>query len=325
MKAKILIISNNNYSFVNNDKKLLEQKYYVNVFVFNFKKTTHHFKIIKLIKEYDIIICRLAHYYSYFVALYNRIFYNKPLITVIGGDEVENMPEYQYGALANKKRKFCVNYTLKMSNFILPVNENLKEKIITVYGVKNKIEVVHTSADFEFWHAGNTKNNTILTVGNIDSKKRFYIKGIDRFFLVAKNMPSYDFIIAGLSIDLDVSVPNNVKIYRKANNKDLYALYNQSKVYCQFSRSEGTPNTVCEAMLCECIPVCTDVGGMNFLCSESGYLIKTFNVASAILFIEKALNDKSGQYARKFIINNFNKKTREKKIDQILKSLLKNS
>ena len=57
------------------------------------------------------------------------------------------------------------------------------------------------------------------------------------------------------------NVPSNVTVIPPLEQGQLLPYYQRARVYCQSSIREGLSNALCEAMLCECIPVATDVGG----------------------------------------------------------------
>lgn len=52
--------------------------------------------------------------------------------------------------------------------------------------------------------------------------------------------------------------------------------------------SEGLPNTLCEAMLCGCIPVGSEVNGIPLAIGETGFVIKKKDIREAKDAILKA-------------------------------------
>jgi len=108
--------------------------------------------------------------------------------------------------------------------------------------------------------------------------------------------------------------PENVDITGRVSREELRRLYRASSVYFQPSRVEGLPNAVCEAMLCGCVPVCTDVGGMKTPVSGNGYLVPwgdPAGLASAIMNA-RARAPEAGQRARDSIASRFTPDRRER-------------
>ena len=62
---------------------------------------------------------------------------------------------------------------------------------------------------------------------------------------------------------------------------ELLNYFQRAKVFCQFSFSEGLPNTLCEAMLCECIPVGSNVNGIPKAIGDYGYILQLKDVNKA--------------------------------------------
>ena len=100
-------------------------------------------------------------------------------------------------------------------------------------------------------------------------------------------------------------------------------LYREAKVYCQLSCREGLPNSLCEAMLCGCIPVGSNVGGIPHAIGDTGYLVDYGNDEQIIRSIEEALqaSPSQGISARKRIATLFALATREKQIVRIIEEI----
>ena len=118
-------------------------------------------------------------------------------------------------------------------------------------------------------------------------------------------MPKIKFKLIGLDKNLKINIPENVEVINFVNQSQLQIEYSRAKVYCQLSLIEGLPNTLCEAMLCECIPIGTDVGGIKNAIGETGIVLPTNEIETirnAILF---SFENFEGAKARQRIINNF--------------------
>jgi glycosyltransferase involved in cell wall biosynthesis len=152
--------------------------------------------------------------------------------------------------------------------------------------------------------------------------QRIKLKGIDIFTEIAGLLPDYNFLIIGMkpiAVKL-IQMPSNVKILDHVKFSDLRDFYSKAKVYAQFSMREGLPSVVCEAMLCESIPVGTDVNGIPTAIGDCGFILKNRNSHEAAALVKKAMESSVnlGLDARKRIIGNFSNQRREKTLLSLL-------
>lgn len=89
-------------------------------------------------------------------------------------------------------------------------------------------------------------------------------------------------------------------------------------MFVQASITEGMPNTLCEAMLCECIPVGSNVNGIPDAIGNTGVIIKKRDVTELEAGVRRALKLISGKEAAKRIRENFSFDDREKKMIEVL-------
>ena len=95
-------------------------------------------------------------------------------------------------------------------------------------------------------------------------------------------------------------------------------LYRSSAVYLQPSRREALGSTLCEAMLCGCRPVGTDVGGIPTVIGDTGKVVPFGDVPAAVQALREAL-DAPEQYAgRERIIREFSVAHREQELLSII-------
>jgi glycosyltransferase involved in cell wall biosynthesis len=84
---------------------------------------------------------------------------------------------------------------------------------------------------------------------------------------------------------------------------------------------EGLPNALCEAMLCECVPVGTDVQGIRTAMGDAGFYASYGDPLATKEAIEKALAIGSGKPARERIRRLFPLEQREKRFAEIIEGL----
>jgi glycosyltransferase involved in cell wall biosynthesis len=187
------------------------------------------------------------------------------------------------------------------------------------------IECVATGYDSTVWFADGSKEDFVLTVAACQNEWRMKAKGIDILFSSASLLPTTKFVVIGLAEQLIPvargGTPLNVEIVPFVQRQELLRYYQRGKVYCQPSYTEGLPNSLCEAMLCECIPVGTNVGGIPTAMGGIGFLVPYGDASALSQAIRQALQAPAsvGTKAREHIARNFSLQQREDALLRILK------
>lgn len=301
------------------------------------------FHLIIHASKYQVYFTRFADYHTAILVFFGNLFKVNSII-VVGGYDVKNIPEFKYGAYTNKFRSWCTKYSLRNAAHLLPNNETLIAETNT-YSFKNprnfgikyivpdtnaKIKVIHNGFDVKYWTSFNSsierRKDYVLTVAEVDTMRTFRIKGLNEFIQAAESMKELTFIIVGFSYDLarrlNITLPDNLRLVEKVSQEELKSFYYQSKVFCLLSLTEGMPNVLCEAMLCKCIPVGSNINMIPEIIGDTGFVIKNKNIDEIIGAIKKAVNSHyTGQSARERIANNYSLERRESEIISFIKSL----
>jgi glycosyltransferase involved in cell wall biosynthesis len=129
-------------------------------------------------------------------------------------------------------------------------------------------------------------------------------------------MKDVKFTIIGLSEEYydnlsKLNLPN-VTLLKKISYDELILEYCRAKVFAQISMFEGMPSTLCEAMLCECIPVGSNVNGIPKIIGETGFIVNKRDLNELISQLYEALNstEDRGLKSREHIVSNFSLKRR---------------
>lgn len=209
---------------------------------------------------------------------------------IVGGYDAVASPELAYGIFVKKNLRSSVaqrNYEQTKTIWVVhkslalgcsnsDKNSKMRSGILSFLPeLKTPIREVPTAYDAEFWKCIQTKTpKTLLTVANIPDERTFKRKGIPLFFKLAASLPEFHFTIAGIAPHLlhKKELPKNVRYLGKQTREALRRLFSQSTYYFQGSKIEGLPNVLCEAMLCECIPVGNGVFGIPDAIGDSGFV-----------------------------------------------------
>ncbi|MBI4810390.1 MAG: glycosyltransferase family 4 protein [Ignavibacteriales bacterium] len=317
---KILFISALDAPFIRDDVELLQKHFIVQ------KQIGHGIfavlKIILRILSSDIVYCWFASVYA-FVGVFFSKFFGLKSIVIVGGVDAAKDKELDYGIWLNPWKAKLVRYVFHNADRILVVDPSLKEEAVRLaeYDGRN-IHYVPTGYDVNVWKPVGEKESMVLSVAVVKDERTFKRKGIDLLIEAAKNLPDVSFIVIGTDINLALRKrpPLNIKFLEKLPRRDLLPYYQKAKVYCQPSRREGLPNALCEAMLCGCIPVASEVSGNPTAVGDAGILVPPSNSELLTSAIQQALKmDYSlGLRARARIVSLFPKEKRETEIVRII-------
>ncbi len=309
-KREIVFVKMLDATFIQKDIPILEEfakveeVYYKNSkgIGFAFAWFTSIFTFIKLFRKASDVYIWFADYHAFLPVFLSKFFKVKSYINIAGYDAA-HIPELNYGAYTNPLRSFCTKYAIRNADYILPVADNLKKKLDKLIGpIKTTSVTIPFGFESKNWFCDTPKEDVVVTVSIFETERRLKIKGLDFFIEVAKAMPDTKFIIVGSTPKGEelIEKPDNLVLLPRTPQKELRAIYSKAKIYAQFSISEGLPNAVIESMLCECIPIGTDVGGIPDIIGDSGYVLEKRKVEDAVVSIKKALKDSElGKSARK--------------------------
>lgn len=342
---KVIFICNVKNTFVTNDIILLEEMGYKVLFIYSPAYKDPFRFLLNRIKEFFLCIIYIPKaealfswfndYHTIIPLGISRIF-NKPFITIVGGYDAVANDSLKYGLFLKKNIRRAIGiWNFKKTNEIWVVDKTLSEGCSfakkdskTISGIKyfipdlnTPIFEVPTAYDFNFWKKKKIKiPKTVLTVANISDQRTFERKGIPIFSFLAEQLPDFKFTLAGMDYELKRnSFPTNVKIIGKQNDQQLKSLYGVNEYYFQGSKIEGLPNVLCEAMLCECIPLGNKVFGIPEAIGDTGIIFEGLNDIKKVVKLLKEDKRKDGLKARERIIKKYSKNRREAQFKRVLK------
>lgn len=275
-----------------------------------------------------------AGYSSFLPGVFSKIT-GKPHIIILGGTDCTSLPEIGYGNFQKKILSWFTSKSLLTATHLAPVSENL---IFSEYSyfdtvhpkqgyktfcpnAKAETTVIYIGYDpKKFSRTTEKKSNSFLTVAQMNAAN-YFRKGIDLIFQLAGKFPQCTFTIVGNTSEMQYeTVPHNIQLLPFVKYEELISIYSEHEFYLQLSMMEGFPSAPCEAMLCECIPVTSNVGALEEIVGNTGFILRKKDIQQLTALIQKALNsdrNKLGVLARERIITKFPPEERYKLIELI--------
>lgn len=330
-KIRVLFVRPSAASFIQHDLAILSRHFDVKILTVSPEGRTLSAGMRYLLKlkwgvlRSDVAFCWFADIYSKWSVRLARWSLKKSIV-VVGGYEVGRVPELNYGPSSAASIRM-VRYTLDHADLVLVVDDSLKKEAIENVGANgSNIRTVPTGFDYNKFHPAGEKQNLVLTIGFSKTLERNRLKGIDLFAECARASPDLDFVVIGVEgkalQDLADRKIDNLRLLGPMPQSDLLPYLQKAKVYCQLSMHEGLPTAVCEAMLCECVPVGTRICGIPTAIGDTGFYAEVGDVKTATEAIKKALASNNGAAARERIRTLFPQERREREILQAVQSVV---
>ena len=335
-KKNLIFIYPKLYTFIQTEIKLLSDEFNLISINQNWeRKILLPFNLIRQviflvinIRKVDTILISFGGYWSFFPALFSDLL-GKKVAIVLHGTDCVSFPEIEYGNLRNPILSFVTKKSLQWASIILPVSESLVYTENNYYSsktlkfgynyhlsnIKTPYKVIHNGLNILDWVRDNEIIRNKTSFVTVLGEGKIKIKGVDLIIEVASRFPNSIFYLAGIDKLIGYDVPENIICKGILNAEELKELYNQSQFYLQLSNTEGFGVALCEAMLCECIPIVSDVNFLPNIIGDSGLILKKRNVEMLFDLINLALKlDISimEQRSRKRIIDNFSIENRQR-------------
>lgn len=353
---KILYIKHADSSFVLADQHTLEKHFLVLPFLIDQKKAGFYFVLRMLNLCWFIVINShgtaamitwFGDYHSAVMTFFGKLL-NIRVIIFAGGQETICYPELQKGVYYKKCRGKAVKFALRNASHIAPNHQSLiwhenfyydpmgKKDGIKYYipDLKTPLTIIPNGIDTgKFYRdpAISKKPARILTVGTMSASPDFLNKGFDLFVELARRNPDLDCVLVGINKSFMPwieekyrvsTIPNLSMIFYFCSDDILFRQYNEANVFIQASITEGMPNTLSEAMLCECIPVGSNVNGIPDAMGGAGVIIYKRDIVELETAVRKAMFMNTGEMAKTFALNTFTREKRETRLLQFLNKIL---
>ena len=333
-KKKLIFIYPKLYTFIHTEIKLLSDEFELISIAQNWeRKALLPFNLIRQvvflvinIRKVDSILISFGGYWSFFPALFGNLLGKKVALVVHGTDCVA-FPEIQYGNLRSSLLRFIIKKSLQWTSIILPVSESLVytensyfTNQILKFGymhhlksIKTPYKVIPNGVIINDWKRNTTIPKDTKSFITVMTAGKMHIKGGDLIIDIANRFPDYTFYFAGINSLEGVQIPKNIVCLGFLSSLELNRWYSKTQFYLQLSCTEGFGVSVCEAMLCECVPIVSNVNYLPTIVSETGFVLEKRSVELLEILIIKALKadlEQLGKEARNRIIENFSVENR---------------
>lgn len=288
------------------------------------------------------IICHFAGYHSVLPCLIAR-----SSAIILAGSDAANFPNINYGNFRKYLYAKATGLSLRKANVLLPVDGTLirteqtydaeapREQGVHAFvpDLHTPYRTVHYGFDEQVWNClpGTNRDPALITCvasGVSPNNSTHYRKGIDLLLGTAPMFPDLRFRVVGSPTpDQYRSLPANVTMMRPMDADHLRSLFCESTFYLQASIMEGFPNALCEAMLCGCIPIVSNVAAMPRIIGESGFVIsaRSIQMLAECITAANALDgsgrERLSKLARERIVSNYSRKTRKDALMEVTTSL----
>lgn len=317
------------------DIEWLNRMYDVSAFFFEARsKAFVPFRLIRLFLSLLFapkanILISFGGYHSFIAVCVARLKRKKSFIILNGTDSVA-MPQIGYGYLRRGVIRYFCEWSYQQATALLPVSASL---MYTENGyafepplklgvhqafpyLKTPFFVVSNGFDISFWTEKSTvkcSENSFITVIGKGQEIR---KGLDLIIAAASQLPNSIFYVAGHS-GKGVQAPENVFFLGFLNRSELRKAYWESRYYLQLSLFEGFGCSLCEAMLCGCTPIVSNVNMLSEITCGLGEVLDHNNVEKFIGLVE-ILQPSSPVQCLDVIKNRFSMDNRINRLQEII-------
>lgn len=317
-RKSIVICSTEHASFISEDVKLLR--------LINIKTSLIIARGLRGVIRYFFAPFQAEATISWFLSVYtfftsvSSLLLRKKYYIILGGVDCANIQSIDYGIWRKSWKKPFLKFALQFAEEIWAVDNSLLEHIRQQSGLELKnTRVVPTGYNPYEWNITESHeriSNSVLCVAATSGRTQFLRKGLDTLVKVAQRLPSHRFTVIGTSPkiaseileNLGIVISPNINFIQKIPRETLHNQYNSHEIYVQPSRFEGLPNALCEAILCGCFPIGSNICGIPSAIEDKRFLVQPDDIegfCQAILRSQKECLVSDVQHRRERLIEKF--------------------
>ncbi|MDO9545354.1 MAG: glycosyltransferase [Pelolinea sp.] len=325
MRAKIFFVHTGNETFTEIDRDLLSTSFDVSDFHASRKFPVDIVRYWQGVKSTDAVFCWFASWNSMWALLIAK-FFHKPSVLVIGGYDLANLPNADYGQQRGGLGKWVSRYAIRLASTLFTNSYYSQMEAEQNAGITaNRVKVIYHGVPDPFDALPQIpKERMALTVGKVDvpNLKR---KGLVPFVRTAALLPNIQFVLVGAWSDDSIEylrsiATKNVHFTGRISKEVLLNYYQKASVYVQVSLHEGFGLSVAESMLAGCIPVITKAGSLPEVVGDCGIVCESSepeDIARSIMIVLNSSPETRGRI-RERIITHFPLSLRQASLNQII-------
>ena len=343
-KKKIIFIYPGLYTFIQTEIKLLSDEYQLisinqgwsKKVLLPFNLLIQFFFLLFNLHKVECILISFGGYSSFLPSLLGNLFGKKVAIIVHGTDCV-SFSEINYGNLRSPLLRYFTKKSYQWASIVLPVSESLVytennyfSSNTLKFGYTHHLSNINTpykvipngliTGDWNVISKAKIENSFITVMTSNQTER----KGANLIAEVANKLPNCIFYIAGSDRLKGIDpLPKNVIFLGILSPDQLKNYYNKTQFYFQLSNFEGFGVALCEAMLCGCIPIVSNVNFLPNIVGDSGFVLMKRNSEMLFGLMDTALNSdliNLEKKARNRILDNFSGENRQRLLISTLKN-----
>lgn len=334
MRKKIIFVYPKLFTFIRTEQKILSEEFVIisknqnwtNKFLLPFNLLQQLVFLLINLRKVEIILVSFGGYWSLLPSVLGN-FFGKKVAIVVHGTDCVSFPMIGYGNLRFPLMRWFTKKSYQIADIILPVSESLVYTENNYYSeetlkfgythhlknVRTTYKVIPNGLIINDWKSekNNKEPHSFITVMTDEQIKR---KGGYLIIDVANKLKNCTFYIAGTKTIKGVEVPENVICLGRLTPDELRKWYNKTRFYLQLSNFEGFGVAICEAMLCECVPIVSDVNYLPTIADNSQLVLKKRDPDLLVKLVNQISSenlDELGEQARNRIIENFSVNNRK--------------
>ena len=251
----------------------------------------------------------------------------KKLICTIGGYEVANMPELNYGGARTISARLILRMILKLCDKLLVISQHSASEVQQLVGNTARFEIVHNLVNKLFYETQKSKKRrhrtNCVTVAQVNDSDGF-IKGLDILLEIASALPEHQFTIIGETdknsgIYGQLSSLKNIRFTGALRQNEIIDYFDEAYFYLQPSRIESFGVSILEAALRDCITLTSANGALTEFSPHKKGIVKQ-NDAHAYIRKIAELTQNSNK-VKMTGLERFTPHLRQQKLAQIFKDL----